>query len=161
MTESPLRAAMIPQDMRNGDFTNSPTLGTGGLKLDSIGANLENQLHPGVPCITDSNHVNPACFDPNAVAIMQKYWPLPNNPGGGFLNYINNGSDKVNQRDDTVRIDQYFSERFNLIEALAERLAAEVLADPRVARTVVRVAKPAALAGRNVETVLIEIERER
>ena len=110
-----LRAAMIPQDMRNGDFTNSPTLGTGGLKLDSIGANLENQLHPGVQCITDSNHINPACFDPNAVAIMQKYWPLPNNPGGGFLNYINNGSDKVNQRDDTVRIDQYFSERFNLM----------------------------------------------
>ena len=53
------------------------------------------------------------------------------------------------------------SERFNLIEALAERLAAEVLADPRVARTVVRVAKPAALAGRNVDTVLVEIERER
>jgi dihydropteroate synthase len=53
------------------------------------------------------------------------------------------------------------SERFNLIEALAERLAAEVLEDPRVARTVIRVAKPAALAARNVETVLVEIERER
>jgi dihydropteroate synthase len=53
------------------------------------------------------------------------------------------------------------SERFNLIEALAERLAAEVLADPRVARTVVRVAKPGALAGRDVDTVLVEIERER
>ena len=53
------------------------------------------------------------------------------------------------------------SERFNLIEALAERLAAEVLEDPRVARTVIRVAKPAALAGRNVDTVLVEIERER
>ena len=53
------------------------------------------------------------------------------------------------------------SERFNLIEALAERLAAEVLEDPRVARTVIRVGKPAALAGRNVETVLVEIERER
>ena len=53
------------------------------------------------------------------------------------------------------------NERFNLIEALAERLAAEVLADPRVARTVVRVAKPDALAGRDVDTVLVEIERER
>jgi dihydropteroate synthase len=53
------------------------------------------------------------------------------------------------------------SERFNLIEALAERLAAEVLEDPRVARTVIRVAKPEALAGRSVETVLVEIERER
>jgi hypothetical protein len=110
-----LRAAMIPEAMRNGDFSNSPTLGTGGLKLDSIGANLESQLHPGVPCITDSSHLNPACFDQNAVKIMQKYWPLPNNPAGGFNNYINNGVDVVNQRDDTYRVDQYFSERFTLM----------------------------------------------
>ncbi len=53
------------------------------------------------------------------------------------------------------------SERFNLIEALAERLAAEVLEDPLVGRTVIRVSKPGALPGRNVETVLVEIERHR
>jgi hypothetical protein len=46
---------------------------------------------------------------------MNKYWPLPNNPGGGFLNYINNGVDAVNQRDDTYRGDYYFSERFTLM----------------------------------------------
>lgn len=53
------------------------------------------------------------------------------------------------------------SERYNLIEALAERLASEVLEDPRVARTVVRVSKPTALADRKVDTVLVQIERVR
>lgn len=126
-----LRGAMIPQDMRNGDFTNSPTLGTGGLKLDSTAINVLNQLYPGINCVPDSTHLNPACFDPNAVAIMNKYWPLPNNPGGGFLNYINNGSDAVNQRDDTYRVDQYFSERF----ALMGRVSYETVVDTPPAMT--------------------------
>ncbi len=109
-----LRGAFPDEAIRNGNFTDSGTLGTGGLKLDASSVNLENQLHPGVHCVTDSTHLNPACFDPNAVAIMNKYWPLPNNPGG-FLNYINNGAEKFPQRDDTYRIDQYFSERFTLM----------------------------------------------
>jgi len=108
-----LRGAFPDQAIRGGDFTDSGTLGTGGLKLDASSVNLENQLHPGVQCITNSTHLNPACFDPNAVAIMSKYWPLPNNPGG-FLNYIN-GAEKFPQRDDTYRVDQYFSERFTLM----------------------------------------------
>ncbi len=114
-----LRGAMIPADMRGGDFTKSPTLGSGGLKLDSIATNILGQLHPGVSCVTDANHLNPACFDSNSVKIMNKYWPLPNNPGGGFLNYINNGVDVVNQRDDTYRVDQYFSQRFTLMARLS------------------------------------------
>ncbi len=110
-----LRSAVPPAAMRGGDFSASPTLGTGGLKLDSSSLNIESQLHPGINCIADSTHLNPACFDPNAVKIMNKYWPLPNNVGGGFNNFINNGVDVVNQRDDTYRIDQYFSERFTLM----------------------------------------------
>ncbi|HWD08894.1 MAG TPA: dihydropteroate synthase [Actinomycetota bacterium] len=52
-------------------------------------------------------------------------------------------------------------ERYDLIEALAERLTAVVLEYPGVARAVVRVAKPAALAGRGVEEVSVQIERHR
>jgi hypothetical protein len=110
-----LRGAMIPQTMRSGDFSTSPTLGKSGLALDATGQTFMSQLHPGTSCIVDSTHLNPACFDPNAVAIMNKYWPLPNNPAGGFLNFINPGVDVLHQRNDTYRIDHYFSERFSLM----------------------------------------------
>ena len=52
-------------------------------------------------------------------------------------------------------------ERYDLIEALAERLAAVVLEDPRVRRAVVRVAKPEALSTLDVGEVSVQIERER
>jgi hypothetical protein len=124
-TGDTLRGAFPPQAMRNGDFTNSPTLGTGGLQLDSAAVALENQLHPGVQCVTDPAHLNPACFDPAAVAIINKYWPLPNNPGAGFLNYLNNGVETVPQRDDTYRIDEYLSERFTLMGRVAYETATD------------------------------------
>lgn len=52
-------------------------------------------------------------------------------------------------------------ERYNLIETLAERLAAEALSYPRVDRAVVRVGKPKVAASRSAEMVLVEIERSR
>jgi dihydropteroate synthase len=52
-------------------------------------------------------------------------------------------------------------ERYDLIEALAERLASMVLEHPAVRRTVIRVAKPEALKGLDVGEVFVEIERER
>jgi hypothetical protein len=120
-----LRGAFPDQAIRNGDFTNSGTLGSGGLKLDASSVNLESQLHPGIQCVTDSTHLNPACFDSNAVALMNKFWSLPNNPSGGFLNYINNGAEKFPQRDDTYRIDQYFSERFTLMGRVSYETATD------------------------------------
>ncbi|PYV44280.1 MAG: hypothetical protein DMG06_07100 [Acidobacteria bacterium] len=109
-----LRGAMIPQAMRNGDFTGSPTLGAGGLKLDSVASGILANSHPGVNCLADSTHINPSCFDQNSVALMNRYWPLPNNPVAGFLNYINPGSDKVDQRDDTYRVDHNFNDKHRL-----------------------------------------------
>jgi hypothetical protein len=108
------RGAMPSQAMRNGDFSNSPTLGTGGLAFDSTATNLMAQLHPGVNCLPDNQHLNPLCFDQNAVALMNDNWPLPNNPSGGFLNYINPGVDQATQRDDMYRIDHYFNEKLHL-----------------------------------------------
>jgi Carboxypeptidase regulatory-like domain len=114
-TGDTLRGAFPDAAIRSGDFAGSPTLGTGGLKLDSTAQALEAQLHPGVQCVLSPTQLNPACFDPAAVALMNKFWPLPNNPSGGFLNYLNNGIESLPQRDDTYRIDQYFSERFTLM----------------------------------------------
>ena len=126
-----LRGAFPDQAIRGGDFTNSGTLGTGGLKLSASAIQLENKLHPGVNCIIDPTHLNPACFDPNSVALMNKFWPLPNNPGAGFLNYLNNGAEIFPQRDDTYRVDQYFSERF----ALMGRVSYETATDTPAAET--------------------------
>ena len=124
-TGDTLRGAFPTAAIRSGDFADSPTLGTGGLKLDATAISLENQLHPGVQCVVSSTQLNPACFDPAAVALMNKYWPQPNNPGGGFLNYLNNGIEKLPQRDDTYRIDQYFSERFTLMGRVSYETATD------------------------------------
>jgi hypothetical protein len=110
-----LRGAMIPQALRNGDFTASPTLGTGGLKLDASSAAILAKLYPGVKCVPDSTHLNTNCFDPNAVLMMNKYWPLPNNLAGGFNNYINSGVELFHGEDHTYRIDHNFSEKYRLL----------------------------------------------
>ncbi len=110
-----LRGAMIPQDMRNGDFTNSPTLATDGLSLDSSSQAILQQLHPGVNCVPGPNHLNPACFDPNSVALMNRFWPLPNNPSGGFLNYINNGVEVFPVVDEVYRGDYNISQKVSLM----------------------------------------------
>jgi hypothetical protein len=120
-----LRGAFPDSAIRGGDFTNSGTLGTGGLKLDASAIAIENQLHPGVSCVADATHLNPACFDPNAVALMNKFWPLPNNPGAGFLNYLNNGAEIFPQRDDTYRIDQYFGDRFTFMGRVSYETATD------------------------------------
>ena len=106
-----IRGAMFTQSMRNGDLTDSPTLRAGGLQLDSPATALMAAAHPGVNCLPAANTLNPSCFDANAVLLMNKFWPLPNNPSGGFLNYINPGVEKFNQRDDNYRVDHYINDR--------------------------------------------------
>lgn len=110
-----LRGAMIPQAMRNGDFTNSPTLASGGLRLDSSSQAILQQTHPGANCVIDAAHLNPNCFDPNSVAMMNRFWPLPNNPSGGFLNYINNGVERFPVIDEIYRVDHNFSDKVSLM----------------------------------------------
>lgn len=50
-------------------------------------------------------------MDPNALLLLNDYFPLPNNPSGGFNNYINLGVGKLDPRTDTIRIDQNFTDR--------------------------------------------------
>jgi hypothetical protein len=114
-----VRGSMIPQAMRNGDFTSSPTTPATGLAFDPTATNLLAQEHPGVNCLPDPFHLNPACFDKNAITLMNQYWPLPNNPSGGFLNYLNPGVDAWRTRNDTYRVDHYFSEKYSLMLRVA------------------------------------------
>ncbi len=50
----------------------------------------------------------------NALAFINALYPLPNNPGGGALNYINLTPALLTQRDDEFKVDHNFSERFRL-----------------------------------------------
>jgi len=108
-----LRGTMIPEAMRNGDFSASETFGDKGNRL--VFDDVANKFLAGKNCLISPTQLNTACFDPNAVTIMNRYWPLPNNPAGGFKNYLNPGVDKINQRNDTYRVDQYFGQRLVLM----------------------------------------------
>ncbi len=97
------RAAVFPQAMRNGDFSNSPTL-TGSLSLDAHSQALlasEGKTN----CITGPTTLSPACFDPIAVSLLNAYVPLPNDVSGGFQNYINQNPLVTSQLDYQFRVD--------------------------------------------------------
>lgn len=122
---------MIPQAMRNGDFSASPSLTNtsgcpGGLTpclvLSSGSQNLLSTYRGLTPstCITaDStgryDQINTTCMDPTAVALMKAYWPLPNDPGS-TVNYINNGTEQDSENDYNYRIDHNINDN-NLITA--------------------------------------------
>jgi hypothetical protein len=120
---------MIPQAMRNGDFSASPSLtNTSGcpggltpcLALTTGSANLLSTYRGLTPssCIgPDSagryDQLNPTCMDPTAVALMKAYWPLPNDLGSS-INYINNGTEQDSENDYNYRVDHSIGEK-NLI----------------------------------------------
>ncbi|MFP5225986.1 MAG: carboxypeptidase regulatory-like domain-containing protein [Acidobacteriota bacterium] len=107
------RGSVFSGAMRNGDFTGSPTL-KGNLTLDAHSQALLASEGKG-NCITGPRTLNPSCFDPVAVGIMNAYVPLPNNPGGGFLNYINQGSLTTSQMDDQYRVDHQINQNNQLM----------------------------------------------
>lgn len=89
--------------MRAGNFALSPTLPAGGLTLDSHSQALlasEGKTN----CVTNTT-INPACFDPVATALLSSNVPAPNNPNGGFNNYINQNPTTIDQLDHNYRID--------------------------------------------------------
>jgi hypothetical protein len=50
-------------------------------------------------------------MDPNALLLMNQIIPLPNNPLGGFNNFLNDNTDHVKQRQEVIRLDHNFSDR--------------------------------------------------
>ena len=102
------RGAVFPQAMRSGNFGTSPTLPAGGLTLDAHSQSLLASQGK-TNCITGPTTINPGCFDPVAVGLLNAYVPLPNNVAGGFLNYINQGSLTTSQLDYQFRVDHYIN----------------------------------------------------
>ena len=97
---SALRGATPTADQRNGTFTSLIKDPTTGLPYP--------QTSPGVYQIPASQ------INANALALINALYPLPNNPGGGFLNYTNTTPQITNQLDNQIKIDHNFSDRFRL-----------------------------------------------
>src|SRR5579872_6315252 len=58
----------------------------------------------------------------SSLAFLNALEPLPNNPSGGFLNYLNLTPAINSQRDDQIKVDQNFKQKFHLMaEYLDER----------------------------------------
>jgi Carboxypeptidase regulatory-like domain len=123
---------MIPQPMRNGDFSKSPSLTNttncpGGLSpcisISSQAANLLSTYRGINPssCVTPDStgrydQLNLACEDPVAAAFLDPkngLWPIPNDPGSS-INYINNGTEQDSENDYNYRVDYNINEN-NLI----------------------------------------------
>lgn len=109
------RGAVFPQAMRNGNFGQSPTLpASGALSLDAPSVALlasEGRTN----CLLGPTTINPACIDPVAASLLNTYVPLPNNVAGGFLNYLNQGSETTSQLDYQFRVDHYLNSNNQLM----------------------------------------------
>lgn len=106
------RGSFITPAMISGNFSNSFTLPTGGLTLDPTGtALLASQGKTN--CILSATQLNPACLDSNSVALAKAFFPSSGLVPNQFVNYTNpDNVEKLNQRDDTYRVDQYIGQRF-------------------------------------------------
>jgi Carboxypeptidase regulatory-like domain/TonB-dependent Receptor Plug Domain len=107
---SVIRGAVLPQAMRDGDFSASPTLPAGGsLTLDAHSQALlagEGRTN----CITGPTTLNSTCLDPIAVGLLKAYVPLPNNAAAGFQNYINETPGRTTQIDYQYRLDHQINQ---------------------------------------------------
>ncbi len=100
---SSLQATVFSQAQRAGTFTNPLTLSP--LDLTQLAA------RGATNCQTGPNTINPACFDPSAVALVNTFMPLPNNNSGSGENYINTNPSTFGQDSYNYRVDDYLTEK--------------------------------------------------
>ena len=102
-TGSTSQGIVLTAAQRAGTFTN-----TTPLTIDALG---QQQLaaRGATNCITGTNTVNPTCIDPNAIALLNALYELPNNPNS-TQNYINQESQTLGQDSYNFRIDHYFTD---------------------------------------------------
>ena len=116
---------MFTKAMRDGDLSMDPFLPAGGLSLDASsqtlltmsGINTTVCLSMGPSGVV--NQLNPACFDPTAVALMNAYWPLPNDPALGVGGYVNTGIQNNYQIDQVYRFDHSISAKHALMARIS------------------------------------------
>lgn len=102
-TGSTAQGIVLTAAQRAGTFTN-----TTPLTIDALG---QQQLaaRGATNCITSAHTVNPTCIDPNAIALLNTLYELPNNPGSA-QNYINQVPQTLDQDSYNYRIDHYITD---------------------------------------------------
>lgn len=115
-----LTRAFFPSPMRTGDFSASPTMpSSGNLTLDASSTSLLSSVRGVNPatCLSAGsngkiNKINPACMDPVSVALMNAYFPLPNDViAGQFNNYVNTNPQRLFDSDVLYRIDHTINDK--------------------------------------------------
>ena len=93
----------------------TPTQRAGDLSSSSTTLAFKDALGPAqlaargaTNCISGAHTINPACIDPNAIALLNQLGELPNNPGS-TLNYINQESQTLGQDSFNYRVDSYIT----------------------------------------------------
>ncbi|WP_254064516.1 carboxypeptidase regulatory-like domain-containing protein [Granulicella sp. S156] len=109
-----LNGAVLTDDQRAGNFNGSASLRLCGtapcpLSLDSGSVALLASEGKTNCIIANTNTVNPSCFDPVAVAMLNTYFPTANNSSNGFQNYLNQGSQQTDETDYQYRIDHHIT----------------------------------------------------
>ena len=96
-----VRGPDATQDERNGTFSSPIT--------DPLTGQLFPQTSPGI------YQIPPDRLNAQAILFLNAVAPLPNNPAGGFLNYINQTPTINNTRDDEIKIDHNFTPKLQLM----------------------------------------------
>jgi hypothetical protein len=100
-TAGQLQGADPTEAMRNGTF-NTPI-------TDPLTGQPFPQTSPGVYQIPQAR------LNSDALVLLNAMAPLPNNPSGGFLNYINLNPIITSERDEQIKVDHNFTDRLRLM----------------------------------------------
>lgn len=102
-TGSTAQGIVLTPAQRAGTFNN-----TTPLTIDALG---QQQLaaRGATNCIIGTNTINPACIDPNSIALLNALSELPNNPSSA-QNYINQESQTLDQDSYNYRVDHYITD---------------------------------------------------
>ena len=112
-TAGQLQGADPTQAMRNGDFSALCTAGFSG--SGACKDPTQQILNPTTSQPFPNNMIPSGSINPNALVLLNAMAPLPNNPSGGFLNYINLNPVITTERDDQIKVDHNFTDRLRLM----------------------------------------------
>jgi hypothetical protein len=98
--------------MRGGDFS---SLCTSEFSSGICNTSRQQLTDPSTGQPFANNLIPQGTLNQNALTLMNALMELPNNPAGGFLNYINLHPQINRQRDDQIKIEHNFGSRLRLM----------------------------------------------
>ena len=100
--------------MRQGDFSEAVMPNANPLINPATGVAIPNTGTASSPEYSLPAS-GPGSIQPQSLALMNAFYPMPNYSTGGFNNYINTSPIVNRQRDDEIKIDHNFSDKIRLM----------------------------------------------